>query len=120
MTETESRNLAIVRRTLAGYARVPVDEWLRDYAVDFTYEEPGFSGQIIGRDDMAAAFSRLVAAHPDVTFLTRSIVVSGFTVVVEGEVRYYESAGARTLRQALFYTVVDDRIRSLRVYAQER
>jgi ketosteroid isomerase-like protein len=120
MTETESMNLAVVRRTLAGYGRDPLGVWLRDYAPDFTYEAPGFSGQVVGRDAMAASLANLVASHPDLTFVTRSILVSGMNVGVEGEVRYFENGRVRTFQQALFYTVLDNKIRSLRVYTQER
>jgi hypothetical protein len=62
----------------------------------------------------------LFANHPDVTFVTRSIVLSGMTVAVEGEVRYSEAGRIRTFQQALFYTVLDEKIRTLRVYTQER
>jgi ketosteroid isomerase-like protein len=120
MTDIESANLAVVRRTLAGYGREPLAAWLRDYAPDFTYEEPGFSGRVLGRDGTNVSLSQLFANHPDVTFVTRSIMVSGMTVAIEGEVRYSDTGRIRTFQQALFYTVLDDKIRSLRVYTQER
>lgn len=120
MSDEEERNTATVRRTLAGYGRLPVDLWLQDYAQDLIYEEPGTSGQVRDRIALHDALARQFAAHPEIAFVLRGMLVSGARVVAEGEIHWQEGAQARVLYQTLWYELHAGRIQRMRVYTQAR
>jgi ketosteroid isomerase-like protein len=117
MTQEEEQNLAVVRRTLAGYGRMPVDLWLQDYAADLVYEEPG-RAPAVSRGTLREALAHQFAAHPEMVFVTHGLLAAGDQVVVEGAVQYLE-AGRTVLRhQVLIYLVENGVVRRLRVYTQ--
>ena len=118
MSPEEEQNLIVVRRTLATYGRVPVDLWLSDYARDFIYEEPGFSGHVRDRDGMRAALVELFAAHPEIALISRTLLASGDRIVVEAEAHYQHGARVQVYFQALVYTLRGQKVQGLRVYTQ--
>jgi ketosteroid isomerase-like protein len=118
MTAEETQNLAVVQRTLTGYGRMPIDLWLQDFAADLIYEEPGRAGSAMGRATLREALARQFAAHPEMVFLTQSLLATGDQVVVEGMVQYLDAGNTLVRHQVLIYNLHGGKIRRLRVYTQ--
>lgn len=117
MDRREEQHLATVRRTLDGYGRLPVDLWLQDYAADLVYEEPGRASPV-GRATLREALARQFAAHPELVFITHSLLAAGDRVVAEGAVQYLEAGRTIARHQVLIYDLEGGLVRRLRVYTQ--